>query len=106
MRQSRTFWVVAGLVVVLGLVGWGMRPAATVAQPAGGNAPAGVPKYTVVETEGVSLLVVDNSKNVLYFYTCDQGKEAGDALKLRGSIDLNQVGQPTITPKGEPKGDK
>jgi len=59
-------------------------------------------KYTVVESQGVNLLVVDNTSNTLYFYTCDQNKEAGSDLKLRGSIDLNQVGQPMIRPRGHP----
>ena len=131
MRRGSTLGVFAVPAVGLGIVGYiSTRPEATagqqpavqpgaqpglppVAQPAGrpdAGAPAGMPKYTVIDTEGTNLLVVDNAKNVLYFYTCDQGKSAGEALKLRGSIDLNQVGQPTITPKGhaktEPKGDR
>jgi hypothetical protein len=69
------------------------------AQPAAQPAAAGGPKYTIVETDGTNLLVVDNSSNTLYFYTLDQGKEIGDDLHLRGSIDLTQVGKPTITPK-------
>jgi len=36
--------------------------------------------------------------NTLYFYTIDQGKEIGSELKLRGTIDLNQVGKPVIKP--------
>ena len=59
----------------------------------------GAAKYTVLETDGTNLLVVDNSANTLYFYTLDQGKEVGDDLHLRGSLDLTQVGKPTITPK-------
>jgi len=59
-------------------------------------------KYTVVESQGVNLLVVDNTSNTLYFYTCDQNKEAGSELRLRGSIDLTQVGQAVIRPKGHP----
>jgi hypothetical protein len=53
----------------------------------------------VLETDGTNLLVVDNSANTLYFYTLDQGKEVGDDLHLRGSLDLTQVGKPTISPK-------
>jgi hypothetical protein len=115
MRRGFTLGAVAALAVGLGIVGYvSTRPAATagqqpVAQPAiqpggqpGARPDAGVPKYTVVDTEGTNLLVVDNAKNVLYFYTCDQGKSAGDPLKLRGSIDLNQVGQPSIKPRGQP----
>jgi hypothetical protein len=59
-------------------------------------------RYTVVESQGVNLLVVDNASSTLYFYTCDQNKEAGSELKLRGSIDLNQVGQQVIRPRGHP----
>jgi hypothetical protein len=122
MQRGFTLGAVAALAVGLGIVGYiSTQPAATagqqpvvqpaqpVIQPAGGQF-AGGPKYTVVNTEGTNLLVVDNAKNVLYFYTCDQGKSAGEVLKLRGSIDLNQVGQPTIKPKGQPtedlKGDR
>ena len=67
-----------------------------------GQAPApitGGPKYTVVETDGTNLLVVDNSTNVMHYYTIDQDKQVGAELKLRGSIDLNQVGKPIILPK-------
>jgi len=78
-----------------------IQPAQPAIQPAGGQVMHG-PKYTVIESQGVNLLVVDNTKNTLYFYTCDQNKEAGSDLKLRGSIDLNQVGQPVIRAKGHP----
>ena len=122
MRRGSTLAVAAALAVGLGVLGYSstrpeanagqqpaVQPGVVVQQPAAGQ-PAGVPKYTVVDTEGTNLLVDDNAKNVLYFYTCDQGKGAGEQLKLRGSIDLNQVGQETITPKGrpkaEPKGDR
>jgi len=74
----------------------GQTPAPRVGQFTGGQ------RYTVVESQGVNLLVVDNTSNVLYFYTCDQNKEAGSDLKLRGSIDLNQVGQPVIRTRGHP----
>jgi hypothetical protein len=105
MRRRFTLWVAAAMIG-LGLLGWGLRPTPTAAQAPAGAPPAGMPRYTVVETEGVNLLVVDNAKNVLYFYTCEAGKEAGEPLKLRGSIDLSQVGQPTITPRAEAKADR
>jgi hypothetical protein len=54
------------------------------------------PKYTVVETQGHNLLVTDNATNMLYYYTIDKDKEIGSDLKLRGSIDLSQVGKPEI----------
>jgi len=54
------------------------------------------PHYTVVDTEGSNLLVTDNKSNTLYFYTIDKDAEIGSDLKLRGTIDLNQVGKPAI----------
>lgn len=56
-------------------------------------------QYTIVETDGQLLIVTDNGSNTLYFYTIDEGGSPGDPLKLRGTVDLNQVGKPTIKPK-------
>lgn len=109
MQRGSRLWPVAVLAAGVGLTGWAFRPAPADAHPTaqpGAAMAAGVPKYTVVESEGVSLMVVDNARNTLYFYTCDEGKEAGEKLRLRGSIDLSQVGQPMIEPKGQPKADK
>src|SRR5262245_14669894 len=66
------------------------------AQREGG--PAGVPRFTVVMTEGHNLVVTDNGSNTLYFYTIDKDKEIGSELRLRGSVDLAQVGKPEIKP--------
>jgi hypothetical protein len=55
-------------------------------------------RYSVVETEAHNLIVTDNQNNTLYFYTIDKDKEVGSELKLRGTIDLNQVGKPVIKP--------
>jgi hypothetical protein len=85
----------AVLVIAFGVFGFWPR---TEAQQAPTHAAAG-PKYTVVDTEGSNLVVVDNTTNTLYFYTEDPGKEVGDDLRLRGSIDLNEVGKPVIKPK-------
>jgi hypothetical protein len=57
------------------------------------------PKYSIVDTEGSNLLVVDNSTNTLYFYTVDEGKTVGDDLHLRGSLDLKEVGKPVLKPR-------
>lgn len=57
------------------------------------------PRYTVVETEGHNLLVTDNSTNTFYFYTVDKGEPVGSELKLRGTLDLNQVGKESLKPK-------
>jgi hypothetical protein len=62
-------------------------------------APATGPRYSVVETEGHNLIVTDNQRNTLYFYTIDKDKEIGTELRLRATLDLNKVGQPTIKPE-------
>jgi hypothetical protein len=65
-------------------------------QPAGKGGMSMGPRYTVVETQGHNLLVTDNSKNMVYFYTIDKDGKVGDDLKLRASCDLSQVGSDTI----------
>lgn len=64
-------------------------------QPGEKKAAAG-PRYTVVETQGHNLLVTDNSTNTVYYYTVDKDEKVGADLKLRGSIDLTQVGKDVI----------
>ena len=71
-------------------------------QPAWGEkeaAPAVYPRYTVVETEGHNLLVTDNQTSTLYFYTIDKDAKIGSELKLRGQVDLKQVGKKVIKPQ-------
>jgi hypothetical protein len=96
---KRAQWL---MVAVLG-VGAAVlfRPAGGTAQPpaGAGTGPTGGAKYTIVQTEGTNLLVVDNSANTLYYYTVDPGKEVGDDLKLRGSVDLTEVGRPVVKPR-------
>jgi hypothetical protein len=92
-----------GMLIVLGLtlavgVGIGMTLNRPALADAGKNAGGG-PRYSVVETQAVNLLVTDNQTNTLYFYTVDEGEKPGADLKLRGSIDLNKVGQPVLSPK-------
>ena len=53
----------------------------------------------MVETEGHNLLVTDNRAEILYFYTIDKDAKIGSDLKLRGQIDLKQVGKKVITPE-------
>ena len=60
---------------------------------------SGIPHYTVVETEGHNLIVTDNHKNALYFYTIDKDAKIGSDLKLRGMVDLKQVGKEVIKPE-------
>lgn len=88
------------MVAVVGLTAAVFGPAWGTVQPvAAPGAAAGGPRYTIVDTEGTNLLVVDNNANTLYYYTVDPGKVVGDDLKLRGSIDLTEVGKPVIKPK-------
>jgi hypothetical protein len=93
--KNRLTLTIAAAVVAVALM------ASTRAQPAraeGADSPAAGGRYSVVETEAHNLIVTDNKTNTLYFYTIDKDKEVGSELKLRGSIDLNQVGKPSITP--------
>ena len=88
----------SGVLVVVGVVLLGAVLALTSRAPVqaadlGGTAG---PRYTVVETQGHNLLVTDNGTNTLYYYTIDKDKEIGSDLKLRGSVDLSQVGKPEI----------
>jgi hypothetical protein len=71
------------------------QPAAAVQ----GEGSASGPHYSVIDTEGHNLIVTDNHKNTVYFYTIDKDKPIGSELKLRGSIDLNQIGKPSIKPE-------
>jgi hypothetical protein len=61
-----------------------------------GGGGGGGPRYTVVETQGHNLLVTDNQKNMVYFYTVDKDEKVGADLKLRASVDLTQVGTDVI----------
>jgi hypothetical protein len=94
-KTSIVFAVVTALVggLVLGM---------SLSQPAlagGEGKGTGIgPRYTVVHTEGTNLIVTDNRNNTLYFYTIDPEEKPGADLKLRGSVDLSQVGKATIAP--------
>jgi hypothetical protein len=97
MNRKTLGWGVVLAVLVIAVGAFTLR-ARTEAQPAAAQAVTGA-KYTVVDTEGTNLLVVDNATNILYFYTTEPGKEVGDDLHLRGSLDLNEVGKPIIKPR-------
>lgn len=62
------------------------------------KAAEGGPHYTVVATDGTHLVVTDNKTNKVHFYAIEQGGKPGDELKFRGSINLEDVGKPTIQP--------
>lgn len=88
--------VVLGLGLVAIALAVYLQPAQ--AQRAASEQAAGVARYTVVSTEGHNLIVTDNHTNMLSFYTIDPEAEIGSELKLRGTVDLNQVGKPAIKP--------
>jgi hypothetical protein len=91
--KSRTNQVV--VLLLLALFGWVATTRYQTAQAQREGAPA-AHRYSVVETEGHNLIVTDNQSETLYFYTIDKEKEVGSDLKLRGSVDLKQVGKPVI----------
>jgi hypothetical protein len=97
MTRKTLGWSMALVALVLALGVFGLRPR-TEAQQGGAQAPAG-PRYTVIDTDASNLVVLDNGSNTVYFYTEDPGREVGDELHLRGSIDLNDVGKPVLRPK-------
>lgn len=83
-----------GLLAVALLVGGvlTLSPGRSAAQKDGGK------NVTVVQTDGTHLIVTDNTAHKLYFYAIDQGGKPGDELKLRGTINLEEVGKPGIKP--------
>jgi hypothetical protein len=96
MNRTVTFAlaVAFGLGLSIGLI-LNQAPSAR-AQSDKASAPG---RYTVVDTEATNLLVTDNHSNTLYFYAVDRDQPAGSDLKLRGSVDLTQVGKPVIKPQ-------
>jgi hypothetical protein len=93
---SKCGLVVGGCVLLLAGIAIGMSlNSPTAAQ---GTATATFARFRVVETDGMSLIVTDNQKHTLFFYTVDQGDKPGADLHLRGTVDLNNVGQATIKP--------
>ncbi len=103
MRQGFVSWM--GRIVLLGIVAG--CTFALVRQPeakANQSVVGGGPRYTVVDTDITNLMVVDNTTNLIHFYTVDPGKEPGSDLKLRGSLNLNEVGKPVLKPIKAPAG--
>jgi hypothetical protein len=86
--------VLVALAIALGVFAPRARTEAREGTQASGN-----PRFTVVDSEGTNLEVVDNTTNTLYFYTVEPGKEVGDDLHLRGSVDLSEVGRPVLKAK-------
>jgi hypothetical protein len=84
--------VAVALVAVAAIVVACWQPARAAREDAANT----FPRYSVVETEGHNLIVTDNQKNTLYFYTIGKDKKIGDDLELRGTVDLKQVGHKKI----------
>jgi hypothetical protein len=87
--------VVAGFAVALVILAW-WQPARAYRAAEGGMSG---PHYTVVMTEGHNLIVTDNQNDTLYFYTIDKDKQIGSDLKLRGKVDLKEVGKEVVKPQ-------
>ncbi len=100
MRTTKQNILLALFLLALGIGASTMlTPTPRLIGAAADEKPSATPRYTVVETEGTNLVVTDNSTNMLYFYTIDKEEKPGADLKLRGSVDLTQVGKPVIKPK-------
>jgi hypothetical protein len=102
-RKSAGLFVLSVLLVgiAVGLLLSQMSSGSVLAQGKGGGKGGGMggsARYDVVHTEGHNLIVTDNGTNTLYFYTTDKDQPVGSPLHLRGSLDLTQVGGPTLTP--------
>jgi hypothetical protein len=83
------------VTLIIGMViGMNMN-APAVAQ---GEKASSASRYSVVDSEGVNLIVTDNQKQTVYFYTVEPDQKPGADLHLRGTIDLNKVGDATLKP--------
>ncbi len=93
-KKGLSLTVLAGLVLAVVILATRSQP--VLAQR--GAMSSGGPRYTVVDTEGHNLIVTDNQTNTLYFYTIDKDAKIGSELKLRGQLDLTQVGKKVLKP--------
>lgn len=93
MNWKNGFWFVVAAALIAGSVVFTNREVAHGQQPA--MKAAGM-RYTVVETQAHNLLVTDNATNTLYYYAADKDAKIGADLKLRGTIDLKQVGSDVV----------
>ena len=90
--KNGTLFVLAAVVVAGALLLVNREPV----QGQGGGKGGG--QYSVIATDGAHLIVTDNAEKKLYFYAIDKDGKVGDDLKLRGSVDLRDVGKPSIKP--------
>ncbi len=94
-RSNSGLIIGAAILIIVGIaIGMNLN-APTVAQGPAATANA---RFSVVETDGMRLIVTDNQRNTTFFYTVDQGEKPGAMLHLRGTVDLNFVGQASIKP--------
>lgn len=93
----RNWKVALALVFGVGVGAWLVGSSSP--QAIGQGAAAANPRYTVVETDVLNLIVVDNQTNTLFYYAIEKEGKPGDDLHLRGTLDLTGVGKPALTPK-------
>ena len=79
------------------MIGMNLSQSATAQGGAGGGG-GGKANHTVVMTDGTHLVVTDNKSDTLYFYSIEKDAEIGSDLKLRGKVDLSQVGKDVVSP--------
>ncbi len=87
-----------GIGIGLGLGAYWSQPAVSNAQRQP-NPQAAFTRYRVVSTEGTNLIVTDYKTQKVYYYAIDKDAEPGADLKLRGAVNLNDVGKKVIKPK-------
>ncbi len=56
----------------------------------------------MVSSDGANLVVTDNRAHTVFYYSLDDDDEFGGRLKLRGKIDLAQVGKPELVTEMPP----
>jgi hypothetical protein len=83
-----------GALIVAGAMLLGNRDSAQ----GQGKGMAGANQYSVVATDGAHLIVTDNAAHKLYFYAIEKDGKVGDDLKLRGTLDLRDVGKSSLKP--------
>jgi len=93
-NSSRLKLLVFASFAVCGCIWFGSQLHPTYAQ-----ADRATSRYAVVESDGTNLIVTDNATHTLFFYAIDRDAHVGSDLKLRGSVDLNEVGKPVLKPK-------
>ncbi len=93
-KKGLSLTVLAGLLLAVVILATRSQPALAQRDTTTGA----YPRYSVIDTEGHNLIVTDNQTNTLYFYTIDKDAKIGSELKLRGQVDLTQVGKKVIKP--------